>query len=178
VETWEWIVVAAVAAAAVLIVAGLVGIRRRRSHLKSRFGTEYDRVVKTEGVGQGEKDLRDIEREHDDLSLRTLPQATRERYLDEWRAAEARFVTDPADAARAADRIVQRALEECGYATDGDDERRTALVAVDHPDAAERYRHGHARLEGDPNTEELRKAMIDLRAVLEDVVHSRPTTAA
>jgi hypothetical protein len=180
-ETWEWIVLAGVAAALVLLGVALVRIRRRRSHLKSRFGPEYARVVSDRGTGQAEKQLSGIEREHDDLDIRALPTAARERYLDEWRAAETRFVSDPRDAARIAERIVQRALEERGYPPEEDGERLAALVAVEHPAVAERYRHGHsmlANVDGDESTENLRKAMLDFRSVLEDVVQGGARTAA
>ena len=60
---------------------------------------------------------------------------------------------------------------------EGDADRRAALVAVDHPDVAERYRHGRAIVEGshdaDDSTEKLRVAMMDFRTVLEDVVGER-----
>jgi hypothetical protein len=93
---------------------------------------------------------------------------------------EARFVSDPRDSARAAERLVLRALEERGYPLDDDGERLVALVSVDHPQVAERYRQGHAMLEnvaGDQSTENLRKAVIDLRSALEDVVQEARTAA-
>jgi hypothetical protein len=46
---------------------------------------------------------------------------------------------------------------------------------------ADRYRQGHALLEnvdGSQSTENLRKAMLDFRSVLEDVVVVRSRTAA
>jgi hypothetical protein len=114
------------------------------------------------------------------LNLRDLPAATRDRYLDEWRQAESRFVSDPRDAARAAERLVIRVLQERGYPEEGDDTKLVSLVSADHPDVAERYRHGHEMLEsvdGAPSTENLRKAMLDFRAVLEDVLQGERTAA-
>lgn len=182
-ETWEWIVLAVAAAAVLLLVLALMRIRRRRAHLKDRFGPEYDRAVSGEGTGTAETRLRAAEREHDELDLRPLPSAARDRFYDEWRQAEARFVSDPRDAARAAERLVERVLQERGY-PDGDVERQLALVSVDHPDIVERYRHGRSRVEGDNSerTEELRKAMLDFRTVLEDLLpaepHESPTPGA
>jgi hypothetical protein len=180
-ETWEWIVLAVAAGAALLLLVALVSIRRRRSHLEDRFGPEYHRAVSSTGRGDAERRLATVERRHDELDLRSLPHAARERYLEEWRQAETRFVSDPRDAVRAAERIVERVLEERGYPVDGDAEDRAAYVAVDHPDVVERYRHGQAMLrhvDGDESTENLRKAMIDFRAVLEDLLHGRPAAAA
>ncbi len=179
-ETWEWIVVAAAIGAALLLALAFIRIRRQRSHLKERFGLEYQRTVADQGVGPAESQLSEIESERENLSLRDLPPATRDRYLDEWRQAEARFVSDPRDATRAAERLVVRVLHERGYPDEEDDKRLVSLVSADHPDVADRYRHGHALLEsvdGAPSTENLRKAMLDFRAVLEDVLQGARTAA-
>lgn len=178
-ETWEWIVLCACAALLVVLALAFVRIRTRRAHLKDRFGREYDRAVSDNGTGTAEKRLQDVEREHDDLAIRALPNAARERYLDEWRQAESRFVSDPRDAARAAERLVERVLEERGYPVNDDVEQRLALVAVDHPDVVERYRHGRAMVELDDadHTEELRKAMVDFRSVLEELLQTERTAA-
>lgn len=181
-ETWEWITLAIVVGAALLLAVGVLAVvskRRRRSHLQERFGPEYARAVSTSGRRDGESRLSDVEKEHEDLAIRDLPAAARERYLEEWQQAEARFVNDPVEAARAAERLVARLLEDRGYPVNGDTEASVAHVAVDHPDVAERYRHGQAMIENDAddNTENLRKAMIDFRSVLDELVGSgEPTT--
>ena len=99
-ETWEWIVLAGAGVAFVLLLAVFVSIRRRRSQREERFGPEYERAVSSMGRGQAERRLDHVAREHEELELRSLPPAARERYLDEWRQAEARFVSDPRDAVR------------------------------------------------------------------------------
>jgi hypothetical protein len=180
-ETWEWIVVGAAVVAALLLALAFVRVRQRRTHLKDRFGREYQRTVEMDGTGAGERRLAELESERDDLDLRSLPPAARERYLDDWRQVESRFVSDPRDAARAAERLVLRALGEQGYPEDKtDDERLVSLVSVDHPDIADRFRHGHVMLERDDaqSTENLRKAMLDFRSVLEDVLHPSERSAA
>ena len=180
-ETWEWIVLAAAIAAALLLAIAFIRIRTRRSHLKDRFGLEYQRAVADRGVGSAESRLSAIESEREELNLRELPAVTRDRYLDEWRQAETRFVSDPRDATRAAERLVIRALQERGYPEEEDDQKLVSLVSVDHPDVAERFRHGHEMLEGvdgAASTENLRKAMLDFRAVLEDVLQGERTAVA
>ena len=173
-ETWEWIVLTVAAAALLVLALALVRIRRRRAHLRDRFGPEYDRAVSGDGTSTAETRLSDVERDHDELDIRMLPSAARDRHLDEWRQAESRFVSDPRDATRAAERLVERVLEERGY-PNGDVERQLALVSVDHPDVVERYRHGRALVERDgaERTEDLRKAMVDFRTVLEDLLQER-----
>jgi hypothetical protein len=180
-ETWVWIVIAAAAAVVLLLIVWAMQRKRRRDHLQERFGPEYDRTVSDEGRRHGERHLRDVEKEHEQLDIRPLTPAARDRYLDEWRQAEARFVNEPADAARAAERVVVRVLEDRGYPTDVDTEQQAAHVAVDHPEVVERYRHGHAMLEGNgngDNTENLRRAMIDFRAVFETLVVVDETTSS
>jgi hypothetical protein len=178
-DTWEWIVVGVAVALCVVLALAFARIRRRRSHLEQRFGREYQRVVADKGLADGEAHLGQVESERDELELRDLPATTRDRYFEEWRQAETRFVSDPRDAARAAERIVARALEERGY-PDDDGTDLASLVSVDHPYVAERYRHGRAMLDGvdgAESTESLRKAMLDFRAVLEDVLQRSATTA-
>ena len=183
-ENWEWITLALVVGAALLLVVGLVAAttkRRRRAHLQERFGPEYDRAVSSSGRRDAEERLSAVEREHADLDIRPLTAAARERYLEDWRQAEARFVDDPREAARSAERVVGRVLADRGYPTEADAEAQAVHVAVDHPDVVERYRHGHAMLESensDQDTENLRKAMIDFRSVFEELVTDDTRTAA
>jgi FtsZ-interacting cell division protein ZipA len=180
-ETWEWIVIAAVIVAAIVVVAALWGSsRRRRAHLRDRFGPEYDRAVSDSGRRDAERRLAAVESEHERLEIKPLSEAARERYLEEWRNVEARFVNDPEDATKAAERVVLRALEERGYPTGRDAEERAAHLAVDHSEVVERYRHGRAMLgevNGAEGTENLRKAMLDFRAVFEEVVERERTAA-
>jgi hypothetical protein len=181
VETWEWIALGAAIGAGVILVVALlvtfVTVRRRRARLRQRFGSEYYRAVSSTGQRRGERRLADVEREHDDLHIRGLPWVALERYMEEWRQAEARFVSDPTDAVRAAERVVMRVLEERGYPTDGDIEERAAHIAIDYPEVADRYRHGEGLLQGGnggQTTEDLRNAMVDLRIVLENLLVREP----
>lgn len=175
-ETWEWIVIGVAAGVLVLLIAAFIRIKRRRSHLQETFGSEYHRTVSDHGRGTGEKRLSEAEQRREELDVRPLPAPARDRYLEEWRQAEARFVYDPRDAVRTAERVVMRVLGDRGYEVDGDEddfERRVELVAVDHPHVAERYRHGHSLLghvDGAESTEHLRKAMVDFRAVLDELL--------
>jgi hypothetical protein len=176
VELWEWIVLAVAVGAAVLLLAAFVSIRRRRGRLAERFGPEYQRAVSSTGRSDAERRLSEVEKEHEELDIRSLSPAARERYRDEWHQAEVRFVSDPRDAARAAERVVFRILDERGYPVDGDSEDQAAHVAADYPEVVERFRHGHAMLEnidGAQGTENLRRAMLDFRAVFEEVIEER-----
>ena len=181
-DTWIWIVIAVAAAAVVVALLAMWAVRRRRrAHLRDRFGREYDRAVSESSRRKAERRLSEVESEHDELEIRPLSEAARERYLEEWRVVEAQFVNEPEEAARSAERIVLRALEERGYPTDRDAAHRAAHLAVDHPDVVERYRHGRAMLDetrAPEGTENLRKAMLDFRAVFEEIVERERSAAA
>jgi hypothetical protein len=181
VEAWEWIVLAAAIGAAVIffiVVATTVFRRRRRSHLKERFGPEYERAVSSSGQKDAERRLSELESSVDELAIRSLPGLARDRYLEEWRHTESRFVSDPQDAVRAAERIVMRVLEDRGYPGNGDLDEQSAYLAADYPDVAERYRHAHdAVLEAEQTTEVLRRAMLDLRSVFEELLVRERVTA-
>jgi hypothetical protein len=183
--TW-WIVIAAAVALVVLaLLAWSYSASRRRQGLRDQFGPEYDRTVSSVGSRRGaERELSQRERAHDDLDIRPLSEAARARHVDEWQRAEQRFVDDPELAAREADSIVRSVLDEKGY-PDDDFDSRAAAVSVDHPTMVSRYRHGHEMVhgngaKGDERTENLRKAMIDFRAVFEQLVERErePESAA
>ena len=180
-ETWEWIVVAVGAGALVLLVASTLAVRRRRrARLRERFGSEYDRAVMDSGRRAAERRLSEAAETREELTLRALPPVARDRHLEDWRHAEAQFVSDPRDAVRSAQRVVVRVLEERGYPGEAGVEERIAFVAADHPDAAERLRRSYELLEaadGELRTESLRRAMLDLRMVLEDVLEREPVAS-
>jgi hypothetical protein len=171
-----WIVIAIVAALVVVVLSAWSYARaRRRRGLKNQFGPEYDRTVSSAGSRRkGERELSGRERAHEDLDIRPLSQTARTRYLEDWQRAERRFVDDPELAAREADSIVRGVLDEKGY-PDDDFDSRAAAVSVDHPNIVARYRHGHEMVHGNgakghQRTENLRRAMVDFRAVFEQLV--------
>jgi FtsZ-interacting cell division protein ZipA len=168
---------------AVVVAAGLLlwfwSRSRQSKQLRERFGPEYDHAVEEAGRRDAERQLVEVERRHENLDLRTLPATTRERYLDEWRQTESRFVSDPADAVRGAERIVVRVLEERGYPIEGDPDRSAVHVAADYPDLAHRYRRAHEMAaSAERGTENLRLALIDLRVVLDELLAPPERTTA
>ena len=178
-----WIVIGVVA---VLVIAAFVAWSytqsRRRVALRDQFGPEYDRTVDSAGSRrQAERELAEREKAHESLDIRPLSEAARDRYVDDWQRAERRFVDDPELAAREADRIVRGVLDDRGYPND-DFDTQAAAVSVDHPNVVARYRHGHEMLHGngangEERTENLRKAMVDFRAVFEQLVEPQAELA-
>ena len=173
-STWLWVViVVAVVAVAIAIMSS--AIRRRRTEiLRTGFGPEYDRTVdRTGDRASAEADLRDRQRRHDELELRPLAPLARKGFIEAWRGTQAEFVDDPATAISDADHLIQSVMRDRGYPVDDFDDR-AAIVSVDHPVVVERYRRAHAIAEanagGASDTESLRRAMQDYRALFEELV--------
>jgi hypothetical protein len=169
-DTWVWIVI--VAAVVIGAVVALLMIQsRRRTRLQERFGREYDRTVNaSDSRRSAEQELRDRVSRRDEIELRPLSDASRDRYEHEWAALQARFVDRPEGATTDADQLITELMSERGYPVD-DFESKSSLVSVDHPDVVENYRtaHGISRLsiEGRANTEDLRRAVVAYRSLFE-----------
>jgi hypothetical protein len=171
---WAWvlIVLAALAVVAVVIVKGLRDSRTRS--LRERFGPEYDRTLESgESKRDAEAELKARAERRDQLEIRPLTTAARERYVDGWQRVQAKFVDDPSGAVHDADMLIQSVMEDRGYPMD-DFEQRAADVSVDHPRVVENYRQGHALARksavGDGTTEDLRQAMQHYRTLFEELV--------
>ena len=172
---WIWI---AVAAAAALIIIGLiaVGARRNRSAaLRDHFGNEYDRTVKSVGSRtRAENELVARAEEAKSFDIRPLTAAERDRYRDDWRRVEARFVERPTTAVVEADELVTEVMRTRGYPM-ADFDKHAALLSVKHPRVIEHYRAGHEIIArpGRPaeSTEELRQAVLHYRALFEELVN-------
>jgi hypothetical protein len=173
-DTWVWIAIAAVAAVVVLgVLWGAARTRRTRS-LQDRFGREYDRAVEHAGDRrEAERELREREKRHDELDLRPLSPEARDRYVEEWRATQGRFVDDPTGAVADADRLVQRVMRDRGYPVD-DFEQRAADISVEHPELVEKYRTAHgiaqASERGEASTEDLRHSVRHYRALFVELL--------
>jgi hypothetical protein len=184
-DTTDWVILAIVVGVlAVAAIAAMTYTRSRRTTaLRDRFGPEYDRTVgQAESRRDAERELRAREDQFGELDLRPISEASRARFTQDWDHAERLFVDDPELAAREADRIVRSVLDERGY-PDDDLETRSAAVSLEHPRVVQRYRHGHDMVRGNgatgaERTENLRKAMVDFRAVFIEIVESEPELAA
>lgn len=162
--------------AVVVIVAALIGLfvvqRRRRTELRRRFGTEYDRAVaRTASERAAERELRQHQREHEHLQIREFTKEEGERYASAWTAIQTRFVDDPIGAIADADQLLSKAMREVGYPNlDADD--AAMHLTLEHGQVVERFRAGHlvAELAEKATTEELRRAMHDYRSVMDSLM--------
>jgi len=171
---WAWALVAVGAIVVVALVIWQAMKQRRTRELQGRFGPEYDRTLDAaESKRDAEADLSARADRRDELEIRPLTTAARERYLVEWQRVQAKFVDDPDGAVRDADMTIQSVMADRGYPVD-DFEQRAADVSVDHPQVVENYRLGHrlarASALGDGTTEDLRQAMQHYRLLFEELV--------
>lgn len=175
-DTWVWIVIAAIA---IIVVGGIVWSvmqRRRRAALQNQFGPEYERTVEdADSKRQAERELRDRQERRSELDVKPLAPGARDRYVRAWEQLQARFVDDPDGAVGHADELIQEVMRERGYPVD-DFDQRAADISVDHPQLVENYRAAHAiarkQVHGDADTEELRQAVVHYRALFEELLVS------
>ena len=173
-DTWVWITIAVVAAVVVLGVLWSATRTRRTRSLQDRFGREYDRAVEHAGDRrEAERELREREKRHEELDLRPLAPEARDRYVEEWRTTQGRFVDDPTGAVADADTLVQRVMKDRGYPVD-DFDQRAADISVEHPELVEKYRTAHgiaqASERGEASTEDLRHSVRHYRALFVELL--------
>jgi hypothetical protein len=173
-DTWVWIVIAVAVVVVILLVAFMAWSRARRHRLHDRWGREYDRTVDdSKNRRQGERELRERESEHEELELQPLSDAQRARYTQQWEGLQGRFVDRPQAALADADGLLTEVMRVRGYPVE-DFDSGSRLVSVDHPDAVENYRKGHAiyekNVEGRASTEDLRVAVVCYRSLFEELV--------
>ena len=168
-DTWVWIIIAAVAALIVLAVVWSATRAKRSAALKDTFGREYDRTVEQAGDRrEAERELRQRQKQHDELELKPLSAESCARYVRRWQSTQTRFVDDPKGAVAEADTLVQEVMKERGYPMDGFD-RRVADISVEHPELVEKYGTAHgiaqASERNEASTEDLRHSVRHYRAL-------------
>ena len=174
------IVVAVVVVAAIVI--AIVAMQRAKSaRLQQRFGPEYDRAVRVSGDrSAAEKELAAREARVRKFHIEDLPAGARDRYTEEWRTVQTRFVDEPRGALGEADSLVTNVMRDRGYPMENFDQR-LADISPDHPRVVDNYRAAHAitvRSErGDASTEDLRQAMVHYRTLFTDLLGTDERTS-
>jgi hypothetical protein len=181
-NTVGWIVLGI--AVLVIIVLVVMALRwRSRTKLQERFGPEYEREVAARGSERdATRHLRDVADRRDQLDIRRLDPAARDRYTRRWEAVQSEFVDRPGPALDDADRLITDVMRDRGYPVE-DFGERAELVAADHPQVVEHYRaahsarqrhrQGHDGQAGAVDTEELRQAFVHYRALFDELVQGR-----
>ena len=173
-------VIGAVVVIAIIAIVIVEARRAKSARLHQRFGPEYDRVVRARGDrSAAESELAAREARVRSMHIEELPPGAQERYTEEWRAVQARFVDAPQRAVREADRLVGTVMRDRGYPVENF-EQRVADISPDHPRVVENYRVAHDianRSErGEITTEELRRAMVHYRTLFEELLGTKERT--
>jgi FtsZ-interacting cell division protein ZipA len=174
VATWLWVLIAI--AVVVLIVVGLVVAARQRStRLRTQFGPEYERTIQDrDGRRAAESELRNRQKQREQLTIHPLPEPARASYAEQWRDVQERFVDQPASAVLEADELVRRVMNDEGYPVD-DFNQQADLVSVDHPRVVENYRTAHRVYERtqaqQASTEDMRSALLSYRSLFDELLH-------
>ena len=168
------LIVVIIAVVIIALLAVVVARRRRSGGLRTRFGPEYPRTVARAGDRRaGESQLAEREQRHRQLDIVDLEPDARAGYLEAWRAAQGRFVDDPATATREADALVTKVLRDRGYPVE-DFQQQADDVSVEHPVVAENYRAAHvlalANDQGLASTEDLRQAFVHYRSLFAELL--------
>lgn len=176
-QTLIVIAVVAIVAVALAVVGWMYSQRQRRERLRARFGPEYDRAVRETGApDRAEAVLEGRVRRVEKLKIRPLSREQGQAFMNEWQRVQAMFVDDPDGAVGAADRLVTEVMAARGYPIE-DFDTRAADLSVDHPRVVENYRVARAlalrRERGEAGTEELRQAIVNCRALFEDLFDER-----
>jgi len=167
----------------VVVVAFIAGFswfivrKRKTAALRQKFGSEYNRAVLVHGSeSKAEAKLEDREKRIEKLSIRDLNPTEHERFAKRWDEVQARFVDSPKGAVMEADDLVTSLMKTRGYPV-ADFEQRAADISVDHPLVIANYRAAHEttmRTGREPGTDELRTAMIQYRALYEELMQVPP----
>jgi hypothetical protein len=173
------IVVAIGVIVAIVVTALLRRSRQKRSErLRGRFCPEYDRVVAESGDrAKAEKVLEEREKRSRDIVVRPLAPQDRDHFAEAWRLVQARFVDAPGEAVIEADHLLEQLMSQRGYPV-GRFEQQADDISVDHPQVVENYRRAHEiadrQRRGEANTEDLREAVIQYRALYEELLGPQP----
>ena len=147
--------------------------RQRRVNLRERFGPEYERTVEAVGPARADSILQERSDRVSRFNLRKLSQDQADAFAREWRRIQARFVDDPDAAVGEADQLVTQVMTARGYPLE-DFDRRAADLSVDHPVVVQNYRTARTlalrRERGEAGTEEMRQAVINYRALVDELL--------
>ncbi|HEY9026255.1 MAG TPA: hypothetical protein VIP05_18295, partial [Burkholderiaceae bacterium] len=134
------IAIAAVAVVVIAVIAALAWSSYQTKRLKSRFGPEYDAVLRRTGSkAKAEKELRQRERRVEKFQIVPLSATDVAKFSNAWSRLQGSFVDDPKGVLIEADKLVRDLLNKRGYPV-ADFDLRAADISVDHPIVVDNYR--------------------------------------
>lgn len=172
------IVIAVIAAVILLAIGGYLGVvfarRQRTKRLQNQFGAEYEHVMRE--VGDQEEAEEQLEARIERVKgfdIRALSDEETQRYTQEWRATQAKFVDHPVVAIQEANELIKEVMAARGYPVENFDQR-AADISVHYPDLVTNYRGMRdvtTRSEHEEvSTEDVRQAMLHARSLFEELV--------
>lgn len=168
-------ILAGVILTALIAIAAWLVYRKSESHrLEKRFGPEYGHAVNEMGNrDKAEAELKAREKRVSKFKIVPLARADAERFSQQWKALQTRFVDNPKGVVGEADLLVRDLMQKRGYPM-ADFDRLSADLSVDHPAVVEHYRAARSIAErdhrGEADTEELRQAVVHYRSLFDDLL--------
>ncbi|WP_250290415.1 hypothetical protein [Streptomyces atroolivaceus] len=170
---------------AVVLVAALAFflIRGRRTGgrgLQRRFGPEYDRTVaRHDGdTKAAEHELSERVRLHGSLPERPLRPEARQAYARRWAEVQEQFIDSPREAIVEADALLAQLARDRGFPDGHSFQEQTDALSVHHAEQVDGYRRVHTAVRGQGGTEEMRKALIESRALFDVLLTDAPDEPA
>jgi hypothetical protein len=168
-------------ALAALVILGLgamyISRRRHSAELREKFGPEYDYTLDQLGDRKSaETELESREKRLDNLEIRKLQAEERDIFQREWKDIQSKFVDEPAEAVREADRLIKEIMQARGFPV-ANFEQRAADISVVYPEVVPNYRDARRIAEKNERdgaeTEELRQALVYYRSLFEQLLESK-----
>ena len=153
----------------VIVVGG--ALYARQTAQKRQFGPEYDQLAREVGPRRAKAELAKRQRRVDGLDLKPLSPEQRAAYEARWEAAQEQFIDSPRQATRTAAELVTAVAAEVGYPIDNQ-EQLLADLSVRHGRYLEGDRTARRTTDqaGEGSTEEFRQALLDYRALFNDLL--------
>ena len=172
------IIVVAVVALMLAALAMVFLKRRKTSEFQTRYGTEYERVVKMRGRRKAEAELSGREERVSKYEIRMLERSERAQFVDRWNGVQAEFVDAPRTAVQHADVLLQEVMVARGYPM-SDFDQRVADLSVEYGDIVKNYRSAQSisQRAGTATTEDLRRAMLLYRTMFENLLKAEEAAA-
>ena len=165
------LVVPLVLLALLLIVGGVVGVvvlRRRRPRVAPATVATRSKRMPRPGADRGTELTRP-----EQLGIRTLTAAERQRYVTAWQGVQTRAESRPVLALSEADAVLERVLRDCGYPVDDPRAPRDVLPGP-HAEVLASFQAGHAIEQRNSSSrsddDQVQQAMAHFRAAFDAVV--------
>jgi hypothetical protein len=172
-------ILAGVILTALIALAAWLAYRKNESHrLEKRFGPEYGHALNELGSRtKAEAELKAREKRVSKFKIVPLARNEAERFSQQWKSMQARFVDNPKGVVSEADILVRDLMQKRGYPM-ADFDRLSADLSVDHASVVDHYRAARQIAErdhrGEADTEDLRKAVVHYRALFDELLEVEP----